>query len=206
MQLPILLSATAAGFVYGISPGPGVLALFGIGADRGRVQGARFLAGHFLGDIVWFTLSLVSIIGVTVIGERVFQALGIVSGLYLIHLGLRAIRHAGTDKAGLVSGQRDPLHYGLGFGLTNPKAYPVAAAMFTALLASQAAQLGWDALPVLVGAAAIGSLAAYVILIFVIGLPVSRQFYYRHERWINRACGLMFVAFGGKSLADSLRR
>lgn len=206
MQTAIIGSAALAGFAYGITPGPGLLAVFGIGADRGRADGARFLSGHFLGDIVWYTLSLVSIIGATTIGDRVFQVLGIVSGLYLIFLGLRAIRHAGAGGSGVMPGQRNPLHHGLAFGLTNPKAYPVAAAMFTAMLAGQAASLNWDMLPALVCAASMGSIVAYLILIFVVGLPFSRRFYRRHEAWIGRICGLMFLAFGGKSIADSLGR
>lgn len=206
MQPSILLSAWFAGFAYGILPGPACLAVFGIGADRGRLAGARFLGGHFFGDIVWYTLTLVSIIGVTSIGERVFQVLGVVSGLYLIYLGVQAIRHAGEAGAGLLSGERDPLHHGLAFGLTNPKAYPVAAAMFTALLASHAAELSWGVLPVLVVAAALGSIGAYVVLVYAVGLPVIRRFYRRYEAWISRICGLMFVAFGGKSIADSVRR
>ena len=37
-----------------------------------------------------------------------------------------------------------PLVRGLAFGLSNPKAYPVAIAMFTALLAGHAASLDWS--------------------------------------------------------------
>jgi threonine/homoserine/homoserine lactone efflux protein len=36
MDLSLLASAGFAGFVYGITPGPGVLAVLGIGADKGR--------------------------------------------------------------------------------------------------------------------------------------------------------------------------
>lgn len=206
MNAAILSSAALAGFAYGITPGPGVLAVFGIGADRGRGAGARFLLGHFAGDLVWYTLSLVSIIGVTEIGTRVFQVLGIASGLYLAFLGIQAIRNAGRGGAGAIPADHNPLMHGLAFGLTNPKAYPVAAAMFTALLAGQAASLGWSSLPSLVAAACVGSFLAYGILVFAVGLPVCRRFYRRYEPWIARICGMIFIAFGAKSIADSLRR
>ena len=206
MNTTVLASAALAGLAYGITPGPGVLAVFGIGADRGRSAGALFLAGHIAGDLVWYTLALASIIGVTQIGDTVFRVLGLASGLYLIYLGVQAIRFAGHSGAGLIPSKGSPLYYGLVFGLTNPKAYPVAAAMFTALLASQASTLDWHALPLLVGAASLGSLLAYAILILAVGLPVCRRFYRRYEPWIARLCGAMFIAFGVKSIADSTRR
>ena len=53
MTLSLLLAVLASGFIYGITPGPGVLAVFGIGAARGRRAGAGFLCGHLLGDVIW---------------------------------------------------------------------------------------------------------------------------------------------------------
>ena len=40
MTPSLLLAVLASGFIYGITPGPGVLAVFGIGAARGRRAGA----------------------------------------------------------------------------------------------------------------------------------------------------------------------
>ena len=39
-DLPTLKAVIASGFIYAITPGPGVLAVFGIGAARGRQAGA----------------------------------------------------------------------------------------------------------------------------------------------------------------------
>ncbi len=49
MTSSLLLAVIASGFIYAITPGPGVLAVFGIGASRGRKAGAGFLGGHMLG-------------------------------------------------------------------------------------------------------------------------------------------------------------
>lgn len=200
-----LVSAALAGFAYGITPGPGVLAVLGIGADRGRRAGATFLAGHFAGDLLWYTLALVSIIGATSIDQTIFRLLGLASGLYLVYLGLRAVLSVG------VSGTKDtdqgaaPFLYGLVFGATNPKSYPVAAAMFTALLAGQAQALTWHALPALLAFASLGSAAAYIVLVGLVGMRTFRAIYRRYELWLRRASGLMFIAFGGRSIADSIR-
>lgn len=45
MTPSLLWAVLASGFIYGITPGPGVLAVFGIGAARGRRAGAGFCAG-----------------------------------------------------------------------------------------------------------------------------------------------------------------
>jgi threonine/homoserine/homoserine lactone efflux protein len=130
--------------------------------------------------------------------------LGLVSGVYLIYLGIQALRHGrGGAVSALVT--RDPLKHGLVFGLTNPKAYPVAAAMFTALLAGEAAQLSWNDLPAIVAIATLGSLVGDAIYVYAVGISAMRKFYERHEIAINRASGLIFVAFGGKAIYDSLR-
>ncbi len=197
-------SVFLAGFVYAVTPGPGVLAVLGIGAARGRLAAAKFLGGHCAGDIVWYVLASASIIGVSSIGEQVFRVLGLVSGAYLIYLGIQALRHGrGGAVSALVT--RDPLKHGLIFGLTNPKAYPVAAAMFTALLSGEAANLTWNDLPAIVAIATLGSLVGDAIYVYAVGIKAMRKFYERHEIAINRASGLIFVAFGGKAIYDSLR-
>lgn len=204
MSPAIICSVFLAGFVYAVTPGPGVLAVLGIGAARGRLAAAKFLGGHCAGDIVWYILATASIIGVSSIGERVFQVLGLVSGVYLIYLGIQALRHGrGGAVNALVT--RDPLKHGLVFGLTNPKAYPVAAAMFTALLAGDASQLSWNDLPMIVAIATLGSLAGDAIYVYAVGIATMRRFYERHEIALNRVSGAIFIAFGGKAIYDSLR-
>jgi threonine/homoserine/homoserine lactone efflux protein len=92
MTPSLLLAVLASGFIYGITPGPGVLAVFGIGAARGRKAGAGFLCGHLLGDVIWCSTALIAIVGAREIGSTAFDVLGVLSGLYLFWLGLRAVR------------------------------------------------------------------------------------------------------------------
>lgn len=63
MTPSLLMAVLASGFIHGITPGPGVLAVFGIGAARGRRAGAGFLCGHLLGDVVWCSTALIAIVG-----------------------------------------------------------------------------------------------------------------------------------------------
>jgi len=73
MTPSLLLAVLASGFIYAISPGPGVLAVFGIGASKGRRAGAAFLCGHLLGDVIWCSTALAAIIGAKVIGTTAWR-------------------------------------------------------------------------------------------------------------------------------------
>jgi threonine/homoserine/homoserine lactone efflux protein len=200
----ILLSAAIAGATYTLIPGPAFLALLGIGASSGRRAGAGFLAGHFAGDILWASLSLIAIIGAHSISRTVFDALGIVCGVYLCWLGINSIR-AKRDAAGRLTAEaKRPLMRGLAFGLTNPKGYPVAIAMFTALLSGSADKLSWAAFPVLLAAACAGFIIADIILVFFVGTGWVRRFYARYDVWIARASGVIFIGFGLHALYEAL--
>jgi threonine/homoserine/homoserine lactone efflux protein len=98
---------------------------------------------------------------------------------------------------------RDPFRRGLAFGMSNPKAYPVAVAMFTALLASHAAALDWTSLSPLLAAACVGFVAADVILITIIGAGPVRRWYRRHALWVTRVSGVIFLGFGLQAIASA---
>ncbi len=198
-----LLGAVAGAMAYTLTPGPGFLAMLGIGAGQGRGACARFLAGHFAGDIVWATLALVAILGAGEIGALVFDLLGVICGLYLGQLGLRALRTRPRATDAPLPILTQPLRRGLVFGLTNPKAYPVALATFTALLANVTG-LGWHSLPLLLLAAACGFVLADVVLVTFSGAGGTRRFYRAHELAIIRGSGLIFLAFACAALQTGL--
>lgn len=203
MDASLLLTAAAAGFVYAITPGPGVLAVLGIGADRGRPAGAAFLAGHLVGDVGWATLALVAIIEATSVGSTLFDVLGAASGAYLLWLGLRAIRvRRGAGLAPRTVGR--PFLHGLMFGASNPKSYPVAVATFTALLSAKADLLTWNMLPALVAASIVGGGFAYGLLVGFVGVGAVRRGYRRHEIAITRVSGVMFVGFALGALTHAV--
>ncbi len=199
-----LLGAAAAGAAYTLTPGPGFIALLGIGAAQGRRAGAAFIFGHLAGDVLWAGLALVAIIGAREVGTEVFDVLGIVCGLYLGWLGLQSLRAHRLVPGRPLQIVRRPLLRGLIFGLTNPKGYPVAVATFTALLAAQADQLRWETLPLLLGAASCGFLFGDVVLVGLIGAAVVRRFHQRHERWIVRASGVLFIGFAVASISHAV--
>jgi threonine/homoserine/homoserine lactone efflux protein len=198
----LYLATAAAAFLYVISPGPAFLALFTLAASKGRAAGAWFIGGHLVGDVSWSALAFAAIVGVSRIGPALFELLGAGCGFYLIHLGAKAV----TTRKGAAAqtiGARRPLLAGMAFGLTNPKAYPVAVAMFTAIAAPFAGELTFADSPRLMLAAFAGFLVADMALIFAAGLPAVRRFFLRHGVAVTRVVGVLFIAFGAKSLFDA---
>jgi threonine/homoserine/homoserine lactone efflux protein len=197
----LLLASALAGAAYTLAPGPAFLALLGIGASRGRRAGALFLCGHFCGDVLWASLSLTAVIGARAVGTLFFDVLGLVCGVYLCWLGVRSAAATRGADGTVTTEPRRPLWRGLAFGLSNPKAYPVAVAMFTALLARYAGALDWSAFAPLLAAACAGFVAADAVLVSVIGAGVVRRFYRRHALWVTRVSGVLFVGFGVHAIA-----
>jgi threonine/homoserine/homoserine lactone efflux protein len=192
----ILISAFLAGAIYTLIPGPAFLALLGIGASRGRRAGAGFLVGHFAGDVLWSSLALIAIIGAHAIGRTVFDVLGLLCGLYLCWLGATALGAKRTASGELAAQPKRPLLRGLTFGLTNPKGYPVAIAMFTAMLSSTADKLTWSAFPALLASACVGFILADIVVVSIVGAGFVRRLYRRHDVWVARVSGIIFIGFG----------
>ncbi|MFL5255869.1 MAG: LysE family translocator [Rhodopila sp.] len=201
---PGLLAASAlSGAAYTLAPGPAFLALLGIGASRGRKAGALFLCGHFAGDVLWASLSLTAVIGARTIGTLVFDLLGLVCGVYLCWLGLRATTARRSADGTVTTEPKRPLLRGLMFGLSNPKAYPVAVAMFTALLAGDAGALDWTSFAPLLAAACVGFILADLVLVAIIGAGLIRRLYRRHALWVTRGSGVIFLGFGVHAIASA---
>jgi threonine/homoserine/homoserine lactone efflux protein len=96
-----------------------------------------------------------------------------------------------------------PMLTGLAFGLTNPKAYPVALAMFSALVVPYVDRLSLADAPRLMGAALLGFLAADATLVFAAGLPAVRRFFLTHGVIVTRIVGVLFIGFGARSIYDA---
>jgi threonine/homoserine/homoserine lactone efflux protein len=198
----ILVASSTAAYLYVVSPGPAFLALFTLAASKGRASGAWFICGHLVGDITWGALAVAAIIGANQLGATLFEALGFGCGLYLVYLGSRAVMTR-KDAPPRTIGARRPLATGLAFGLTNPKAYPVALAMFSAIVAPYVDGLTMADAPQLLLAAFAGFLAADATLIFAAGLAPVRRFFLTHGVIVTRVVGVMFIAFGAKSIFDA---
>ncbi len=194
MTLHLLLTATLASAIVVITPGPAVVAALNLGAAKGRRAGAGFIIGHLAGDIVWSTLALIALVGLNLLPALFFKILGLVCGAYLAYLGLKALLTRKKDEARVLS-NHPPMLFGLIFGLSNPKSYPVTLSLFAALLGSQLANLDLKSAPLFLVFCLLGFMLADVVLIYLIGLKAISAFYKRHQLWVTRATGLLFLFF-----------
>ena len=198
-----LVASYFAAMLYILSPGPAVLALIGIGASKGRAPAAFFVTGHLAGDTLWCGLAIFALVGAKVVDPVLFEVLALACGGYLAYLGWRGVTARSARAAEDVIGTR-PFRRGILFGLTNPKSYPVALAMFTALFAGTSQTLGFADLPGLVAVAFAGFLTANVILVWIVGTAPLRRLYLTHAVWIIRVTGGLFLVFAATTIADAL--
>lgn len=202
MTLALFFATLAAAMIYVLTPGPGFLALFSLTAKEGRGVASRFVAGHLVGDMLWGSLALAGIIGVNQLGPLLFEALGLVCGVYLAWLGFKALVARDAASASVIAGG-NPWIAGAVFGITNPKAYPVAVAMFTVLVGQYAGLLTWSLAPQIMATSLVGYILADLILIAIAGMASVRQFFLTHGLIVTRLVGATFVLFGVKSIADA---
>lgn len=203
MNISILVASALAGCLYVISPGPAVLALIGIGAAKGRRPALFFLFGHLFGDTLWCSLAVLALVGAKVFDPLLFECVALACGLYLGHLGWRAVRARSANGADDLIGTH-PWRRGVMFGLTNPKSYPVALAMFTGLLAGHAEALTFAAMPALLVSAFVGFLMGDLILSWLVGTSFMRRIYLSHAVLIVRITGALFLAFAANTLWEAV--
>lgn len=204
MTPTLFLATSLAGLAYVISPGPAFLAVFALAAAEGRRPAVNFLLGHLTGDVFWSGLAIAALVGANRLGPMLFDLLGLGCGAYLIYLGIRALLTRQESDPHPI-GSRRPAITGVVFGMTNPKAYPVATAMFAAIALPYAGTLTWSDGPTLLLAAVVGFVPGYMVIVYAAGLAGVRLFFKRHGSLITRVVGAMFVAFGARTMWDSGR-
>ena len=123
-----LVGFTLAAFVLIVIPGPGVLFVVGRALSHGRRTAVATAAGHAAGNYVVAACVAVGLGALLQRSAQVFTAVKLAGALYLVFLGIQAIRHrrslasAMTATAGGRDGWR-ALRDGLVVGMTNPKTY-----------------------------------------------------------------------------------
>jgi threonine/homoserine/homoserine lactone efflux protein len=123
-----LLGFTLASFVLIVVPGPGVLFIVGRALSHGRRTAFATAAGHASGNYVVAACVAVGLGSVLQRSAQVFIAVKLIGALYLVILGVQAIRHrkslaVAMSAAGGSSDGWRALRDGLVVGVTNPKAY-----------------------------------------------------------------------------------
>lgn len=123
------LAFALASLVLIIIPGPGVLFIVGRALSHGRRTAVTTALGHASGNYVVAALVAVGLGTLLQRSDQVFLAVKLAGALYLVWLGVHAIRHRKDLVSALEAAAPAPKQGWRAFrdgsvvGLTNPKAY-----------------------------------------------------------------------------------
>jgi threonine/homoserine/homoserine lactone efflux protein len=123
-----LIGFTLASLVIIVIPGPGVLFVVGRALAHGRRTALATAAGHAAGNYVVAACVAVGLGTLLQRSAPVFTAVKLAGALYLVFLGIQALRHRHSLASSMVQagGAREgwrALRDGLVVGVTNPKAF-----------------------------------------------------------------------------------
>jgi threonine/homoserine/homoserine lactone efflux protein len=130
-----LWAFVAASIVLIVIPGPSVLFVIGRSLALGRIGGLLSVVGNAIGMIPLISAVALGVGAIVAQSVVVFTIIKFAGALYLVYLGVQAIRHR-ADAAAAVNGGAAPRSHwrqlGEGFivGVTNPK----TIAFFVAVL------------------------------------------------------------------------
>ncbi len=125
LQLQQILPFMGAAVLVTIAPGPDNLAVLSMGVSRGRRQGMAFGFGCAAGCLSHTTLAAAGVSALIAASRPAFLALKIVGGLYLLWLGVKALRSKGqavdTKAVSGSDGARKAFAQGVLANAVNPK-------------------------------------------------------------------------------------
>lgn len=98
-----------AAILITLCPGPDNLMVLGMGISKGRRHGVAFGLGCGLGCLSHTLLAALGVSALIAASPIAFTLLKICGGLYLVWLGIQALRSRGGAQIGTVSGAEQPL-------------------------------------------------------------------------------------------------
>jgi len=190
----------AAAVLITVSPGPDNLMVLGMGMSRGRKQGMAFGLGCALGCLSHTILATLGVSALIAASPTAFTALKICGGLYLIWLGIGALRSRGGARVDGAALPDESLLRLFGKGMFANAINPKVVLFFLSFLpqfvvatrgdvSAQTAQLG---LLFTLQACILFGLLGYFS--GAVGKWINRN--PRAGMWLDRVAGAIFVGLG----------
>ncbi|WP_026330282.1 LysE family translocator [Caldimonas manganoxidans] len=183
-----------------VSPGPDNLMVLGMGISKGRRHGVAFGLGCALGCLSHTALAVVGVSAVIAASPMAFSVLKIVGGLYLIWLGVQALRSRGSAQVvrdGLGEASLRRLFFkGVFANAINPKVVLFFLSFLPQFVLPARGHVGWQ----MAQLGVVFTLQA-AILFSLLGLfsGVIGQWLHKAPRiglWLDRVAGAVFVGLG----------
>lgn len=190
----------AAAVLVTLAPGPDNLMVLSLSLARGRKQGVAFALGCAAGCLNHTALAALGVGALIAASPVAFTALKIAGGLYLVWLGVQALRHAGSAQAAAAAEGdcRKLFLRGLMANAINPKVVLFFLAFLPQFVDPARGDAPWQM-------AALGLIfAAQGALLFgLIGLGGGHlgQILARNpaiKPWLDRAAGITFIGIGAR--------
>ena len=149
VPLDNLLAFTLAALVLIVIPGPSVLFTIGRALALGRVGGLLSVLGNALGLLPVITLVALGVGGIVARSVVLFTILKVAGALYLVYLGIQAIRHRNQAADAATAAALPRSHWrqlGEGFvvGVTNPKTIAFFVAVLPQFVDYSAGGIPWQ--------------------------------------------------------------
>lgn len=195
-----LFGFLAAALLITVSPGPDNLMVLSFGISRGRAKGIAFGLGCGLGCLSHTLLAALGVSALIAASPTAFLVLRVGGGLYLVWLGIQALRSRGQVQVTAARGADESLARLFAKGLLanaiNPKVVLFFLSFLPQFVIAERGQVGWQT-------AQLGLVftAQAALLFGLLGYfsGAVGQWLQRHGRagvWLDRLAGTVFVALG----------
>ena len=193
------LGFLTAAILITLSPGPDNMMVLGAGIAKGRTRGIAFGLGCALGCLNHTLLAVIGVSALIAASPVAFTALKVVGGLYLIWMGVQALRSRGGAKvaAGVPDESARQLFVkGLVANAINPKVVLFFLSFLPQFVVASRGdanwQIAWLGLIFTAQAALLFGLLGYFS--GTIGQWLNRT--PRAGMWLDRIAGAIFVGLG----------
>ncbi|MRR08633.1 LysE family translocator [bacterium] len=205
LTLPQFAAFFVAAALVALAPGPDNLMVLSLGMARGRTPGVAFALGCALGCLNHTLLAALGISALIAASPLAFGALKIAGGLYLLWLGIQALRNARASSA-LPSGATPSesavrlFAKGLVANAINPKVILFFLAFLPQFVDGARGHPGWQIAQLGLVFTVVSALVFAAIGWFAgaIGERLARN--PTLGAWLDRVAGGTFVALGAKLL------
>jgi threonine/homoserine/homoserine lactone efflux protein len=193
------LGFLAAAILITLSPGPDNMLVLGVGIAKGRARGIAFGLGCALGCLNHTLLAVIGVSALIAASPTAFTALKIAGGLYLVWIGIGALRSRGSAQvaAGVPDESARQLFFkGLLANAINPKVVLFFLSFLPQFVVASRGdanwQIAWLGLTFTLQAAVLFGLLGYFS--GSIGQWLNRT--PRAGMWLDRVAGAVFVGLG----------
>ena len=189
-----LLPFVGAAILIALTPGADTALVVRNALVAGAPAARRTALGSSAGLLVWGAASACGVAAVLNASAELFTAVKLAGAVYLVWLGLQAIRHAGAHEAAESARSGSPFRQGLLCNLLNPKAGIFFTALLPQFVSRQDPALLVSLLMTAIAAAAsLAWLSVYATVVPRAGDVLRRP---RVRRALDRATGAVLIGLG----------